>query len=48
MIYIYIFPFSLFVIVYVYASLCDFTCIALLLLFVLGVYLSIFGFCFYF
>ena len=34
-IYIF-FPFSLFVSVYVYASLCDFVCIALLLPFVLG------------
>ena len=34
---IYIFyPFSLFVSVYVYASLCDFVCIVLLLPFVLG------------
>ena len=30
------FPFSLFVSVYVYASLCDFVCIALLIPFVLG------------
>ena len=36
MIYIHIFfPFSLFVGVYVYASVCDFVCIALLLPFVL-------------
>ena len=35
--YIYIFsPFSLFVSVYVYASVCDFVCTALLLPFVLG------------
>ena len=34
--YIYFFPFSLFVSVYVYASLCDFVYIALLLPFVLG------------
>ena len=41
LIYIYIFfPFSLFVSVYVYASLCDFVCIALLLPFVLGFCLS--------
>ena len=42
---IYIFPpFSLFVSVYVYASLCDFVCIALLLPFVLGFSLSFFFF----
>ena len=35
-IYIYFFPFSLFVSVYVYASLCGFVCISLLLPFVLG------------
>ena len=35
------FPFSLFVSVYVYASLCDFVCMALFLPFVLGFYLSI-------
>ena len=40
-IYIY-FPFSLFVSVYVYASVCDFVCIALLLPFVLGFSLSVF------
>ena len=40
--YTYIFPFSLFVSVYVYASLCDFVCIALLLPFVLGFSLSVF------
>ena len=40
-IYIF-FPFSLFVSVYVYASLCDFVCIALLLPPVLGFCLSIF------
>ena len=41
-IYIYIFfPFSLFVSVYVYASVCDFVCIALLLPFVLGFCLSV-------
>ena len=39
----YIFsPFSLFVSVYVYASVCDFHCIALLLPFVLGFCLSVF------
>ena len=38
--YIYIFPFSLFVSVYVYASLGDFVCIALLLPFVLAFCLS--------
>ena len=43
-IYIYFFPLSLFVNVYVYASLCDFVCIALLLTFVLGFCLSIFGY----
>ena len=42
---IYIFPpFSLFVSVYVYASVCDFVCIALLLPFVLGFCLSVFLF----
>ena len=35
LIYIY-FPFSLYMSLYVYASLCDFVCIALLLPFVLG------------
>ena len=40
------FPFSLFVSVYVYASLCDFVCIALLLPLVLGFCLSVF--CFFF
>ena len=40
-IYIF-FPFSLFVSVYVYASLCNFVCIALLLPFVLGFSLSVF------
>ena len=40
---IYIFsPFSLFVSVYVYASVCDFVCRALLLPFVLGYCLSVF------
>ena len=39
---IYIFsPFSLFVSVYVYSSVCDFVCIALLLPFVLGFCLSV-------
>ena len=38
------FPFSLFVSVYVYASLCDFVCIDLLLLFVLGLSLFFFFF----
>ena len=42
-IYIYIyFPFSLFVSVYVYASVCDFVCIPLFLQFALGFGLSIF------
>ena len=48
--YIYFFPFSLFLSVYVYASVCDFVCIALLLPFVLGFCLSgfFFGlFCFF-
>ena len=44
---IYIFPFSLFLSVYVYASFRDFVCIALLLQFVLGFCLSGF-FCFLF
>ena len=45
---IYIFsPFSLFVSVYAYASVCDFVRIALLLPFVLGFCLSIFGFFFF-
>ena len=44
MIYIFFFPFSLFVSVYVYASVCDFVGIALLLPFVLGFCLSIFFF----
>ena len=48
----YIFsPFSLFVSVYVYASVCDFHCIALLLPFVLGFCLPIFAclfVCFYY
>ena len=44
---IYIFsPFSLFVSVYVYASVCGFVCIALLLPFVLEFCLSVFCFCF--
>ena len=38
----FFFPFSLFVSVYVYASVCDFVCIALLLPFVLGFCLSVF------
>ena len=42
-IYIF-FPFSLFVSVYVYASLCNFVCIALLLPFVLGLELGFLGF----
>ena len=42
MIYIYFFPFSLFVSVYVYASVCDFVCIAMLLPFALGFCLSFF------
>ena len=42
-----IFPFSLFVSVYVYASVCDFVCIALLLPFVLGFCLSVFVFFYY-
>ena len=45
--YKYIFPFSPFVTVYVYASLCDFVSIALLLPLVLGFCLS-FLFCFLF
>ena len=44
--YIFFFPFSLFVSVYVYAFLCDFVCIALLSIFVLGFCLSIFWFFF--
>ena len=36
-------PFSLFMSVYVYASLCDFVCTALLPPFVLGFCLSVFG-----
>ena len=41
-------PFSLFVSVYVYASVCDFVCVALLLPFVLGLWLSILVlFCFF-
>ena len=47
MIYIFFFHFSLFVSVYVYASVCDFVCTALLLPFVLGFSLSVFVlFCF--
>ena len=45
--YIIFCPFSLLVSVYVYSSLYDFVCIALLLPFVLGVYLSIFVFVFF-
>ena len=45
-IYIYFSPFSLFVSVYVYASLCDFVCIGLLLPFVLEFCLSVFCFLF--
>ena len=51
--YIFFLPFSLSVSVYVYASLCDFVCIALLLPFVLGFSLSgfffivLFLFCFF-
>ena len=37
-------PFSLFVSVYAYASVCDFVCIALFLPFVLGFCLSVFCF----
>ena len=44
-IYIF-FPFYLFVSVYVYASVCDFVCIILLLPFVLGFCLSVFFFFF--
>ena len=40
MLYIFFIPFSLFVSVYVYASLCEFVCIALILPFVLGFCLS--------
>ena len=51
LIYIYIvffIPFSLFLNVYVYPSLCDFVCIGLLLPFVLGFSLNVFFvlFCF--
>ena len=48
-IYIFFFPFSLFVSMYVCASVCDFVCIALLLPFVLGSvcqYFSFVLFCF--
>ena len=41
----FFFPFSLFVSVYVYASVCDFVCIALLLPFVVGFCRSVFFFC---
>ena len=44
----FLFLFSLFVSVYVYASLCDFVCIALLLPFILGVCGSVFFVCFFF
>ena len=44
MIYIYFFPSFLCVSGYVYASVCDFVCIALLLAFVLGFCLSVFSF----
>ena len=47
-IYIYIFPSSLFVSVYVYASLCDFVCIGLLLPFVQGFCLSVYLFIYLF
>ena len=40
--YMYFFPFSLFVSVSVYASLCDFVSIALLLPFFLGLCISMF------
>ena len=43
---IFSFPFSVFVSVYVYASLCDFVCIALLLPSVIGFCLSVFFVCF--
>ena len=46
--YIYVFSFPLFMSVYVYASLCDFVCIALLLPFVLGFCLFVFCFVFLF
>ena len=41
-IYIFFVPFSLFVILYAYVSVCDFVCIALLLPFVLRFCLSFF------
>ena len=44
MIYVYIFPLSVFVSVYVYASLCDFVSVALLLPFVLWICLFIYLF----
>ena len=48
LIYIFFFsPFLFFVSVYVYASLCDFVCIGLLLPFVLGFCLFVFYFCFF-
>ena len=45
--YIFFPLFSLFVSVYVYATVCDFVCIALLLPFVLGFCLSVFSFSFF-
>ena len=47
MIYIYFFPFSLFVSVYLYASVCNFVYIALLLPYVLGFCLSVFFFVYF-
>ena len=44
----YISPFSLFVSLYVYESLCDFVGIAFLLPFVLGFFLSVFCFVLFF
>ena len=46
MIYVFFSPFPLFLSVYVYASVCDFVCIPLLLPFVLGYSLSVFLFSF--
>ena len=46
--YTYLFPFSLFDSVYVYASLCDFVCMTLFLPFILGFCLSNFFVCFLF
>ena len=48
MIYFFFSPFSLFVSVHVYASVCDFICIALLLPFVLGFCLSVLLLVFFF